>query len=314
MASCAFDLSILVVGYNSLGYLDACIGAIPAAARSASFEVLFVNNGTDGSEEFLRHAYPDVRILESRGNIGFAEGNNYLARHAQGQYVLLLNPDTKLYPGAIDSLLDAARAHPAFAALGGITVGLDGQPEPLANMELPTLRTMLRALAGRASRNMAFDAATPIIEADAINGGFMMVERACWERLGGMDGAFFLYAEEIDFFKRLKQTGRKVGIVPASRIYHDLGSGEVNSPTRKFYLATGNAHYLRKHFPPLQAHLCIFIYWLVLSGRYASGQLLAWKGPRYRNKARAFKKLALRPWTWMRGFDSPGADPRKTAA
>lgn len=308
------DVSILVVGYNSLPYLETCLGAIPAACQTHRYEVLFVNNGTDGSEAFLRDAFPDVRVLPSRGNVGFAAGNNYLADQAKGTFVLLLNPDTQLYSCAIDILIDTAREQRDLAVVGGITVSANGQPEPLANMEFPTVQTMLRALAGRASRDLVIDPQADVIPAEAINGGFMMVDRTWWQRLGGMDGSFFLYAEEIDFFKRLKDAGGKVGIVPQSRIFHDIGSGDVNSPTRKFFLATGNAHYLRKHFPPLEAALCIFLYWLVLTGRYVTGRLLGFRGERHRRRARAFAKLALRPWTWVRGYDSPGADPRKAAA
>ena len=308
-----FDVSILIVGYNSLAYLDDCVSSISSATSGHSYEILFVNNGTDSSEDYLRTHYPFVRVLEARGNVGFAAANNYLAEHSQGRWFLLLNPDTQLYRGALDVLLDAARQHPHYEVLGGITVSKDGEPQTRAAVVLPSLTTIVRGLWGRAGPAHGPDPLSQVVEVDAVNGGFMLVRSDCWAKLGGFDESFFLYAEELDFFKRLKERGGRVGQVSGSRIYHDIGSGEVYAPSRVRFRATGNAHYFHKHFSKPYAYTCVALMWLTMLARHWGGRLLGLKNERYARMSRGFAEVARNPWFWIWGYNSSGADPRKRA-
>lgn len=304
-------VSILIVGYNSSGYLDRCVASIASASARHSYEILFVNNGTDDSEELLRVRYPTVQILESRGNIGFAAGNNYLAKHARGGWLLLLNPDTRLEPDALDILLDAACRDPSYEVLGGITVGEDGTPEPRARVVLPSLATIFQGLVGRVEQPEVSHSQARVVDVDALSGGFMMIRRACWFDLGGLDEEFFLYSEELDFFRRLKNRGGRVGQVADSRVYHDIGSGEAYSPVRVRFRVTGNAHYFHKHFSRPYAYSCVLLMWFTMLVRHWGGRLLAAKNEKYSRMSRGFADVARTPWTWMRGYNSVGADPRK---
>ena len=306
------DLSILIVGYDSSSYLAGCLGSIAGSISDHSYEILFVNNGTDGSENLVRSAFPQVRVLESLGNIGFAAGNDYLADHAHGRWLLLLNPDTRLYPGALDALLDTAALHSEYEVLGGVTMTGEGEPQMLSRLELPSFFTLLRALVIGAARPTLFQPASELLEVEALNGGFMMVRRDCWARLDGFDRDFFLYAEELDFFKRLKDAGGQAAQVVNSRMFHDFGSGDVFSPGRIRFLTTGNAHYFHKHFAPPYAYACVFLMWVIALKRYLGGAILGARSSRYARMSRGFAQVAKAPWTWMRGYNSAGADPRKS--
>ncbi len=306
------DVSIMVVGFNSSAYLVECLDAIAPAITRHSFEVLFVNNGTDGSEALVRRAFPSVRVLGSLGNIGFAAGNDYLAEHARGRWLLLLNPDTRLYPGSLDTLLETAAQNPGFDVLGGVTVGLDGEPETAARLRLPTLASLFRMFLLGAPPPEPFPTGSKILEVEALNGGFMMVRRACWMALGGLDRDFFLYAEELDFFKRLKDRGGRAALVADSRLFHDIGSGDIFSAGRIRYLTTGNAHYFHKHFSPPYAYACILVMWVTAVKRHLGGALFGRRSERYARMSRAFGPVAKTPWTWMWGYNSAGADPRKS--
>ena len=306
------ELSILVVGYNSAPFLTDCIGAVAAASARHSCEILFVNNGTDQSEALIAERFPGVRVLPSRGNVGFAEANNLLAREARGRWLVLLNPDTKLYPGAIDTLVETALANPDFWVLGGVTVDQTGAFQIHAYPELPTLGTLLRGLIGRAARPLRFEPGVAICPVNVVHGGFLLIERARWEDLGGLDEGFFLYAEDCDFSKRVADSGGRLGLVPESRIFHDIGSGSVFSPVRKRFQAAGNAHYFRKHFPGFRGKAAIGLLWAIHLTRFALGFLLSRLRPRYAGMSAGFAQTALRPSGWMRGFDSPGADPRRS--
>jgi GT2 family glycosyltransferase len=301
----------MVVGYNSASYLPECLGAIPAAISQSSFEVLFINNGNDSSEQLVRSEFPNVRVLPSRGNVGFAAGNNYLAENSSGQWLLLLNPDTRLHAGALDALLDAAERNPDVDVLGGVTVGSDGEPEAVARLQLPSLSSLVRQFLLGASKPQAFPANSRILQVEALSGGFMMVRRATWMALGGLDPDFFLYAEELDFFKRLKDRGGKAALVADSRVFHDLGSGDIFSERRIRFLTTGNAHYFHKNFSRPYAYACIFVMWATALKRYLGGSLLGLRSQRYARMSRGFAAVAKSPRTWVWGYNSAGADPRK---
>lgn len=304
-------VSILVVGYNSRGHLGAALGAIAGACARTPCEVLFVNNGDDDSEAFVAASHPEVRMLPSCGNVGFAGGNNYLASHARGEWLLLLNPDTRLYPGAIDTLLDAAAKRPEFSVLGGMTVGANGADIVSSSLHFPTIATIARGIWGGQPRRPASRDAGQVIPVDAVSGGFMLVSRGLWDRLDGFDEGFFLYAEELDFARRATDSGARIGTVPAARMYHDIGSGAARSPVRTLYGMRGAAHYYHKHFSPAYAWTCVGLHWIAGLARFVAGGLLGWKGRRYRKLREAFAPVVLRPWTWVRGYDSPGADPRR---
>lgn len=305
------DVSILTVGYNSRRYLSECFGSVGPAAEETSCEILFVNNGTDDSEGLIRRDMPLVRVLESKGNVGFAEANNYLARQARGRYLLLLNPDTRLFPGAIDALVRTAQSHPQFALLGGISEDGEGKMQITSIPPLPSISAFMRGMLGRAAKEYSFAPDEKVREVPAINGGFMLVERQLWERLGGLDEGFFLYGEDVDFCRRVRAHGGLIGLVPHSRVFHDTGSGEGYSPIRMRLSATGVAHYLRKHSSPLYARLAILALWAVHMFRFACGSLLSLINSRYADLARSSREIALNPLRWMGGYAAPGADPRR---
>jgi len=305
------DLSILVVGYNSASYLTECIGAVHSAVSSYSWEVLFVNNGTDVSEELITAKFPEVRVLASIGNVGFAAGNNYLAKHARGRWLLLLNPDTRLYPEALDMLLDTAKEHPQFDVLGGITMGQDGEPDAAARLQLPSFASLLRVLLIGHPQPKKFAGGSKVLKVDALNGGFMMARRDRWQALGGLDEGFFLYAEELDFFKRLKDAGGQAALVGESRIFHDFGSGDNFSANRIRFLTIGNAHYFHKNFRKPYAYACVMLIWAIALKRYLGASLLASRSDWYARMSRGFGPVAKSPTKWMWGYNSPGADPRK---
>lgn len=307
----AVDLSILIVGYNSIEYLDECMSSISRAINQYSYEILFVNNGTDHSEEFVRKQHPQAKILPSLGNVGFAAGNNYLAKYSGGRWLLLLNPDTTLYPNALDILLDNALRHPEYQVLGGTTVAADGSPHLAANIVLPSFGSILRGLIGKAAREIEFTAGNNLLELDAVTGGFMLVERDCWMEMGGLDESYFLYAEELDFFKRLKVNGGRVAQISDSLIYHDTGSGDIYSPNRVRFQMTGNAHYMHKHFSKPYAYACISLLWFASLVRYGGSRVLASKNEKYARMSRGLAPVVRAPWRWMQGYRSRGADPRK---
>lgn len=305
-ASPAPVVSILIVGYNSLAFLPDCFGSIEQAARRHAVEIRFVNNGSDASEDWIACHFADAEVLPTRGNIGFGAANNYLSQAARGDFLLLLNPDTRLEPSAIDHLLEAALANPQFAILGGLAVSPAGVPLASSQLVFPTLGEILRGAIGQGGYEVPDMTSGETCEVDAVSGGFMLINRQSFAQLGGFDARFFLYAEELDLCWRWRKLGGKVALVPAARVMHDVGSGEAASPARLLLSMRGAATFYRKHFAFPLSHICLAAHWLSCALRFVAGTLTGPFSHHGRNLRQAMRDVALKPWTWWAGYPLKG--------
>lgn len=310
-------VSILVVAFNSRNYIDACLSSVPGACGEFAYQVLLVDNGTDQTSTLVQEVHPHVQVLPTRGNVGFGEANNRLAQHTDpgSQYLVLLNPDTRLHTDAITALVKAARDHPEYAALGGHMETPAGGPSAASSVVLPTVSRMALGAIGladwAAARRRLPDAHMPVRQVEAVSGGFMLIRREAWERLRGFDESFFLYGEDVDLCHRISAAGMKIGSVSSARVHHDVGSGDYFSPVRTRYLIVANAHFANRHFGLVRRTAFKAALWLRCWVRFGLGAVLAKPGSRLDVMAKAYRDSALNPRGWMSGFDSPSADPRR---
>ena len=299
------ELSVLVVGFNSACRLDKCFTAIKRAIDGLAAEVLFINNGLDNSEAIVRARFPWVRIVESRGNIGFAAANNHLARGAVGRYLLLVNPDTEIEANSVKLLLSAVQGEPQYGILGGTTLFASEPDQQMSALKLPTtLRLFRDVLTSQKGNHRAEDTLGSV---EATSGGFMFLKHELWRQLGGMDERFFLYAEDLDLCKRAAQSGTKTGAVPGAKIWHDVGSGSFYSRTRQLYLAKGNATYQWKHCSAPLAITNIALIWLRLFVRALGAAILAPVSGKHFIIFKALAPLAMAPWRWVSGYPKRGS-------
>ena len=120
-------LSIVTVCWNDRETISECLRSIYAGTRSTEFEVIVSDNGsTDGSAEFIRQNYPQVRVIENGTNFGFSKANNIGINATKGQYILILNPDTIIHDGALDTFVAFADRHPEAGAFGCRVLNPDG--------------------------------------------------------------------------------------------------------------------------------------------------------------------------------------------
>ena len=304
------SLTILVVGYNSLAHVPQCLSAIEQSQGSGEWEIRFVNNGTDSSEDYIRREHPDVKVYPTIGNVGFGTANNYLAKGAVTDCLVLLNPDAVVKPDAIGALMEAARG--PYSVLGGREIGKHGDVGHIIPIVPPTLGYFARSAIGRSRSVILPREGDRVIETEAVSGSFFLVKRAIFEEVGGFDEKFFLYAEELDLCRRIRSTGERIGVVPDAVAIHDTGSGDPLSSARMLWMATGIAQYCFKHQSRPLAVLTIATFWLTSVMRWLSGSFLRFLGTRFADAAKAARPIALYPHRWMRGFASPGADPRRS--
>ena len=126
----AIKLSVVTVCWNDRETIRECLRSIYAGTRSTEFEVIVSDNGsTDGSAEFIRQNYPQVRVIENGANFGFSKANNVGVNATKGQYILILNPDTVIHDGALDTFVAFADRHPELiAALQRVEARAGGWP------------------------------------------------------------------------------------------------------------------------------------------------------------------------------------------
>ena len=305
-------LSIMIVGYNSADCIADCLSSIPSACAAVPYEVLFVDNGDGATERVVAERFPDVRIVASRGNVGFAAGNNLLAAEARGERLLLLNPDVELRPGAVDALLEGSRRHPQSVAWGGVTLGRDGEPDPGNSVHVPSLREMASRVLGRSTARLATgDPLDRDARVEALSGSFVMIERSAWDAVGGLDERYFLYCEEVDIFYRLARRGETFTRIGAARAFHDVGHGEAISPTRMLYRAAGTMEFARQHWSPPKRMAAFLLLWSGAWLRYVAGKTLGLFRPRLRTIGKAHAMIARHPSQWRHGYHPQrGLKPR----
>lgn len=297
------DVSVLVVAYNSAALIADCLSAIPRGIERYSYEVLLVDNGDGSTEALVARDFPWVRIVPSKGNIGFAGGNNWLARHAGAERLLLLNPDMVVSPGAIDELLEGAAAYPEAAAWGGVTVSADGRPDAGNAIAMPSLSEMISVAMGRSNiGNTPLQGIERDTRVDVLIGGFVMFDRAAWDAMNGLDERYFLYCEEVDLFYRLKRENRDVWRISKAYGTHTAAHGGHLSPMRLLYRAAGTMEFVRLHWSPAARVAAGFLLWLAAAERYVVGKLVGARRPHLRDLGEGYRFVATRPGYWLSGY------------
>jgi len=245
-------LSIVILCWNDLKVISDCLRSIVDRTHSIEFEIIVSDNGSsDGSPEFIRKTFPEVRVIENGQNLRFARGNNVGIQASRGEYVLILNPDTIIHEGALDKLVSFADQHPEVGAFGCRVLNPDGSYQESAR-PFPTLRgdwiaaAYLRPLAYLSDyfisdQYTGWKGDTERL-VDWQSGCCVMFRETLLKRLGGFDEQFFYYYEEVDLCKRVQMAGYPIMFTPDATITH-LGG----RPTRHFPLAFELDKYITRY-------------------------------------------------------------------
>ncbi len=264
------ELSIIIVTWNSRADIERCLQALAASGTRTSTEILVADNAsTDETAAFVQSAFPGVAVLASGTNAGFAAGNNRALNVAGGKYLLLLNPDTVVHPGSLDVLVKFMDDHPGVWACGPPLFNADGSPQRTGvrfpgiwNLLVESLfldRVFPRTRLFGSHRGLYRDTETPR-SVDYLQGSCLLVRRSAIELVGGLDEGFFMYFEETDWCRRMKEAGGEVWYVPGPGVIHFGGGtiGHYDEPRLLFYHRS-LLRFFRKHHPPAAGVLLRFI-------------------------------------------------------
>jgi GT2 family glycosyltransferase len=229
------EVSIVIVNWNTKDLLRNCLNSIAEQTRQVH-EILVVDNAsTDGSADMVRQEFPDITLIANSANRGFAAANNQAIAVARGRYVLLLNPDTVILDQAIDKMIDWCDEHPDVGCAGCQVMMSDTEiqqtcfadPTPFALLVAETglARVFSRSSVFGRARYSSWDRRREM-EVDVVSGMFMLIPRPVLDQVGFLDESFFVYAEEADLCRRIRQAGFRCVFTPVARIVHLDGGGK----------------------------------------------------------------------------------------
>lgn len=223
------DLAIVIVSFNTRDMLRDCLRALPAAVGPLSCMTYVVDNASgDGSVEMVRAEFPGVELIASDKNLGFARANNVALERADARYLLLLNPDTEAEPGSLERLVAFMDAHPRAGACGPLLLNSDGTLQPNGR-RFPTLLREVLAVTGAwrlvprwYERRLVYGRADLKAESevDQVSGACILVRRDAMAQVGPLDDRFFMFYEEVEWCRRIRDTGWEIWLVPAARVVH----------------------------------------------------------------------------------------------
>jgi len=256
------DLSVVILSWNVRDLLRQCLQSV-TITRLLTSEIIVVDNASsDGSPDMLRAEFPEVRLIVSATNRGYPGGNNDGMTAASGRYVLILNPDTLVVGDALSTMLTYADAHSDVGVIGPQLLNPDGSVQS-SRRRFPTLltglfeSTWLQSLAPRGVLRHYYvqdrpDDATQAV--DWVTGACLLVRREVIQQVGLLDEGFFMYSEELDWCRRIKQAGWKIVYLPEAKIIHYMGrSSDQVVAQRHIYFQTSKVRYFRKHHGALTA-------------------------------------------------------------
>lgn len=255
------DLSVVIVSWNTRADLERALAAVASAQCPLEIETIVVDNAsTDGSASMVERKFPWVRRITNARNVGFAGANNQGLRAARGEFVLLLNPDTRVEPCAFSTLVDFMRAHPDAAACGPRLLNPDGSLQ-LSCRRFPRLITGLfrKAPLGRLLPDNPFNREylmsewdhDQVREVDWVSGAALCLRRSVANHVGPLDDGYFMYCEDVDWCYRARQAGYAIYYVPQAAITHAIGRSSDQQPLRMvFEFHRSMRRFYRKHYAP----------------------------------------------------------------
>lgn len=245
-----YKISVIIINYNSWDYLWVCLDSLYKTDNFDSLEIIVSDNHSiqDQSSK-IKVKYPDVKFIQNRENLGFSAANNQAIKFATGKYILLLNPDTLVYPNtisAVSSYLDKDEDY----AVGTCRVELkEGKLDDACHRGFPTpwnAFCYFSGLSGIFSHSiflngyhLGYRKMAEVHEIDSCVGAFMMIRKSVGDKLGWFDTDYFWYGEDLDFCYRIKTNGYKVLFIPQVRIVHHKGiSSGIKKHTQESSSAT----------------------------------------------------------------------------
>lgn len=266
-----YKISVIIVNYNVEYFLEQCLNSVKTALENVSGEVFVVdNNSIDQSVEMVKTKFPEYHLIANKDNRGFSKANNQAIELSQGEYVLLLNPDTVVEEDTFQKVVDFMDAHSDAGGLGVRMLDGKGKFLPESKRGLPTPSVAFYKIFGLSSLfpkskkfghyHLGYLSEFETNEIEILSGAFMLMRKETLDKVGLLDEAFFMYGEDIDLSYRIIKGGYKNYYFPETRIIHYKGeSTKKSSVNYVFVFYRAMVIFAEKHFSQKNAKLFSFL-------------------------------------------------------
>jgi GT2 family glycosyltransferase len=266
------DLSIITVPFKCKDAIDVTLDAAYNSRTQYKYEFLILDNDSqDGTVEMIREKYlsnPEIsaktQLIENGANLGFGVANNIGMKLAKGDYILLLNSDTKVDPDNLEVMVNFMKSRPDVGLATCKLVMTNGEIDAASRRSEPNLAKSFFRLFGLqyifpklfGGYNLLAKDTNVESEIEACSGAYMMISRACYEKVGGFDERFFMYGEDLDLCRRVREAGFKIWWYPKTSCVHYRGQSSKKTPQKMLY-AFQNAMwiYYKKWYSKKYFHL-----------------------------------------------------------
>jgi N-acetylglucosaminyl-diphospho-decaprenol L-rhamnosyltransferase len=252
-------LDTVIVSWRCEELLRRCLESLRDHPPSRPMRVHVVDNASgDGTAEMVAAEFPDVELTVNEANLGFSAANNIALLHGKAEYALVLNPDTRLMPGALDKLLELMDSKPELGMCGPRLERPDGSFDHASRRSFPTPLSAIGHFSGVGRRLDSGPLAAyraPEVErgaVEAINGAFMLIRRQALEEVGLFDEGYWMYIEDLDLCYRFREAGWLTWFEPGVTVIHEKAgtSGPARSPRLTYAFHYGMYRFYRKHYAP----------------------------------------------------------------
>ncbi|WP_110367845.1 MULTISPECIES: glycosyltransferase family 2 protein [unclassified Chryseobacterium] len=227
-------LSVIIVNYNVTQLLRSCLLSLRKYIQDIEYEVMMIDNAsTDSSWGDLIPEFPEVHFISSETNGGFSKANNQAVQTAKGEYILLLNPDTELEGFYMKELLDFADAQASFGCLGVRMHDAEGNFLPESKRSVPDMFNSFEKLFTNFKKNNSKSyyrndiEENAVAEVEVLTGAFLLAKKDVYEKIGGLDEAYFMYGEDIDLCYTFLRNGYKNFYYGKVSILHHKGESTI---------------------------------------------------------------------------------------
>jgi len=243
------ELSIIFINFNDSVHLEKSLLSLEKNAQDIDYEVIIVdNNSTDGSQEFIKDHFPSIKFICNEENRGFAKANNQGIRESKGEYILLLNTDTSINPGALGELLQEMRGSSDIGGAGPALLRGKDDYQVSFGRKVNFFSELLQKSFLNTYYKMKLKREKKEREVDWLSGACLLIKKSILIEVGLFDENFFLYFEDIDLCLRIKENGWRLIYLPQAEVFHS-GGGSTKSLklASRFHYRKSQLYFYEKH-------------------------------------------------------------------
>jgi N-acetylglucosaminyl-diphospho-decaprenol L-rhamnosyltransferase len=263
----ALPLSVIVVSADSGPALRECVESI--LASTLPLELLLIDNrSNDGVPEAIERAHAHdhrLKVIYNHHNLGFGAAVNLASKQAQGDTLLILNPDCVVRGDDLQRLAGLLAGKRKVGLVGAVVCDAEGHADPASWRRDPLLQRSLNSVFRLAGEKVNVEGEIParLIEVEAVSGAVMLMPRALFQRIGGFDEAYFLHCEDLDLCRRVRDIGYQVLLAGDIRVLHGKGSSSRHRPVFvSRHKHRGMWQWFRKHDPAAESRWLSAMVWL----------------------------------------------------